>query len=305
MPVEKSGWLSGTPPKASVMPMKGAAEDTSGVRDDDDSDDDGSIAPPLTEGRSQPFKVEAKIEIPNYDGIIDAEKLDAWLDQLETYFDLYNYSNAEKEFYPMGYEEERWKRWHVLRQSATRQCTTTPPTSDAKPWRLASPLMIHRSFVNTPRAYSSASMMSFASRRARQSRRLSGRTNCLAGRSHLARHVKNRCWKLHLELRPKKKDDRGEILYTFTILTTRCSAALEWLHDRMPVILGNKDSIDIWLNSCAMNFEAVLRPYEGPDLVWYPVTPAVGKRSFDCPECIKEVIVMGLQKWPFALGHGD
>ncbi|XP_020107071.1 uncharacterized protein LOC109723198 isoform X2 [Ananas comosus] len=59
--------------------------------------------------------------------------------------------------------------------------------------------------------------------------------------------------------------------------------------DRMPVILGNKDSIDIWLNSCAMNFEAVLRPYEGPDLVWYPVTPAVGKRSFDCPECIKEI----------------
>nr|CAD1826013.1 unnamed protein product [Ananas comosus var. bracteatus] len=96
MPMEKSGRLEGTPPKARVTLMKGAAEDISGVRDDDDSDDDGSIAPSVAEGRSQPFKVEAKIEISNYDDIVDAEKLDAWLDQLETYFDLYNYSNAEK-----------------------------------------------------------------------------------------------------------------------------------------------------------------------------------------------------------------
>nr|CAD1840708.1 unnamed protein product [Ananas comosus var. bracteatus] len=116
MLVEKSGRLAGTPPKARVTPMKGATEDTSGVRDDNDSDDDESIAPSVAQGRSQKFKVEAKFEIPNYDGIVDAEKLDAWLDQLETYFDLYNYSNEDKEFYPIGYEEKRWKRWHVLRQ---------------------------------------------------------------------------------------------------------------------------------------------------------------------------------------------
>uniref|UniRef100_A0A6V7QVL6 Retrotransposon gag domain-containing protein n=1 Tax=Ananas comosus var. bracteatus TaxID=296719 RepID=A0A6V7QVL6_ANACO len=86
-------------------------------------------------------KTGAKIEIPNYDGAVDAEKLDAWLDQLEMYFDLYNYSNAEKvtfaklklvgyaltwwkatfqtsanEEFTWRYEEERWKCWHVLRQ---------------------------------------------------------------------------------------------------------------------------------------------------------------------------------------------
>nr|CAD1844295.1 unnamed protein product [Ananas comosus var. bracteatus] len=136
MSVEKSGRLAGTPPPNShVTPMKDAAEDTSGARNDDNSDDDGSIAPSVAEGRSQPFKVEAKIEIPNYDGIVD----------------LYNYSNSEKitfvklklEFYPMGYEEERWKRWYVCAKSVTRQCRTTPPTSGAKPWRLASPSMIH------------------------------------------------------------------------------------------------------------------------------------------------------------------
>nr|CAD1829796.1 unnamed protein product [Ananas comosus var. bracteatus] len=200
MPLEKSGRLAGTPPpKARVTPMKGAAEDISGVRDDDYSDDDGSIVPSVAEGRSKSFKVEAKIEIPNYDGIVDAKKLDAWLDQLETYVDLYNYSNAKKvtfaklkfvgyaliwskttlqtftneeftwsqfkllirqEFYPMGYKEERWKPGMSYAKGVTRQYRTTPPTSGVKPWRLASPLTIHRFFINTPRAYRSSSILS-------------------------------------------------------------------------------------------------------------------------------------------------
>nr|CAD1837548.1 unnamed protein product [Ananas comosus var. bracteatus] len=74
MPVEKSGRLAGTPPKARVTPMKGTAENTSGVRDNNDSDDDGSIAPSIAEERPKPFKVEAKIEIPNYDDVVDAKK---------------------------------------------------------------------------------------------------------------------------------------------------------------------------------------------------------------------------------------
>nr|CAD1835523.1 unnamed protein product [Ananas comosus var. bracteatus] len=75
MPVEKSSRLSGTPPpKACVTLMKGTAEDTSGVGDDDNSANDGSIVPSLVEGMSQPFKVESKVEIPNYDGAVDTEK---------------------------------------------------------------------------------------------------------------------------------------------------------------------------------------------------------------------------------------
>ena len=103
----------------------------------------------------RPFKVEARIDIPTYDGSIDAEKLDSWLSQLETYFDLYGYNSEakvsfarlkltnhaltwwksflashpdeevswenftqliRKEFYPMGFEEDRWSLWHSLRQ---------------------------------------------------------------------------------------------------------------------------------------------------------------------------------------------
>lgn len=80
MSMEKSGLLLRTLPKSCVMPMKGAAKNTSGVWDDDDSDDDMSMAPSLAEGRLRPFKVEAKVEIPNYDGAVDAQRLDVWLD---------------------------------------------------------------------------------------------------------------------------------------------------------------------------------------------------------------------------------
>ncbi|XP_027336775.1 uncharacterized protein LOC113850427 [Abrus precatorius] len=87
------------------------------------------------------------------------------------------------------------------------------------------------------------------------------------------------------------QNSEGETLYTFTIVTTSSSSALRWLHDRMPVILGDKDSIDTWLSSSDSSFKSVLKPYEESDLVWYPVTPAMGKPSFDGPECIKEIQV--------------
>ncbi|KAH7837857.1 hypothetical protein Vadar_018892 [Vaccinium darrowii] len=62
------------------------------------------------------------------------------------------------------------------------------------------------------------------------------------------------------------------------------------IKDRMPVILGDKESMDTWLfGSSSSKFETILKPYEGPDLVWYPVTSAMGKPSFDGPECFMEV----------------
>ncbi|XP_055812955.1 uncharacterized protein LOC129882600 isoform X2 [Solanum dulcamara] len=86
------------------------------------------------------------------------------------------------------------------------------------------------------------------------------------------------------------KNHEGEVLYTFTILTTSASSSLEWLHDRMPVILGNMDAADMWLSgSPSSNIDTLLKPYEESDLAWYPVTPAMGKASFDGPECIKKL----------------
>ncbi|KAG0485882.1 hypothetical protein HPP92_009961 [Vanilla planifolia] len=65
-----------------------------------------------------------------------------------------------------------------------------------------------------------------------------------------------------------------------------CWASAE---DRMPVILGNQDQIDTWLSNSTFKLETLLRPYEDSDLVWYAVNTAIGKTSFDGPECIKEI----------------
>ncbi|XP_031477592.1 uncharacterized protein LOC116248767 isoform X1 [Nymphaea colorata] len=89
----------------------------------------------------------------------------------------------------------------------------------------------------------------------------------------------------------------GEVIHTFTILTTRCSSALEWLHDRMPVIFGDDDSKNAWLSSLpSTKVVGMLQPYEGTDLAWYPVTPMMGKPSFNGPECIKEIQLKHEQK---------
>ncbi|XP_070661784.1 uncharacterized protein [Malus domestica] len=58
----------------------------------------------------------------------------------------------------------------------------------------------------------------------------------------------------------------------------------------MPVILGDEESTDTWLYcSSSSKFDSLLKPYEDPDLVWYPVTRAMYKVPFDGPECICEV----------------
>ncbi|KAK9146058.1 hypothetical protein Sjap_005961 [Stephania japonica] len=103
-------------------------------------------------------------------------------------------------------------------------------------------------------------------------------------------HFKNERPLVFAALYDSWTNSEGEVLYTFTILTTSSSSALQWLHDRMPVILGDESSVDAWLSgSASSKLNAILKPYEDSDLVWYPVTPAMGKTSFEGPECIKEV----------------
>eukprot|EP00252_Welwitschia_mirabilis_P001982 TRINITY_DN11938_c0_g1_i1.p1 TRINITY_DN11938_c0_g1~~TRINITY_DN11938_c0_g1_i1.p1 ORF type:complete len:384 (+),score=86.54 TRINITY_DN11938_c0_g1_i1:202-1353(+) len=95
----------------------------------------------------------------------------------------------------------------------------------------------------------------------------------------------------------KWQNAEGDVLYTFTLLTTRSSKALGWLHDRMPVILGSEDAIKAWMDGLSsMTFEEITQPYEGSDLAWHAVTPAMGRVQFDGPECIKEVKIKPLRE---------
>ena len=47
-------------------------------------------------GGMAPVRVDAKVELPVYDGSIDGEKLDNWIDQLESYFSPYGYDDMQR-----------------------------------------------------------------------------------------------------------------------------------------------------------------------------------------------------------------
>lgn len=44
----------------------------------------------------KPFRVDFKLEIPTYDGDVNVEKLDNWIDQMENYFTLCVYISVQK-----------------------------------------------------------------------------------------------------------------------------------------------------------------------------------------------------------------
>ena len=43
-----------------------------------------------------PFKIQVNIDIPNFEGKVDADAIDNWLSKLEWYFFVNNFSNVEK-----------------------------------------------------------------------------------------------------------------------------------------------------------------------------------------------------------------
>jgi hypothetical protein len=47
-------------------------------------------------GGTAPFKVQVDFDIPLFEGHIDADVLDKWLNMLEGYFLVHNFSNREK-----------------------------------------------------------------------------------------------------------------------------------------------------------------------------------------------------------------
>lgn len=82
----------------------------------------------------------------------------------------------------------------------------------------------------------------------------------------------------------------GEVLFTFTMITTACSSRFEWLHSRMPVILASDEKEAEWLDKEKTVFpDFFYSPYNGVDLVWHPVTKEMGKRTFKGPQCCKDV----------------
>ncbi|ESZ90473.1 hypothetical protein SBOR_9145 [Sclerotinia borealis F-4128] len=84
-----------------------------------------------------------------------------------------------------------------------------------------------------------------------------------------------------------------ERLYTYTIITTSSNKQLNFLHDRMPVVLDNgSEDLRTWLDpkrsSWSKELQSLLKPYEG-ELEIYPVSKEVGKVGNDSPNFIVPV----------------
>jgi hypothetical protein len=81
-----------------------------------------------------------------------------------------------------------------------------------------------------------------------------------------------------------------EKLYSYTIITTDSNKQLKFLHDRMPVILGNgSEDLRTWLDpkryTWSKELQSLLKPYQG-ELEIYPVSKDVGKVGNNSPTFI-------------------
>ncbi|KAG7390486.1 hypothetical protein PHYPSEUDO_007712 [Phytophthora pseudosyringae] len=85
------------------------------------------------------------------------------------------------------------------------------------------------------------------------------------------------------------KNEEGEVMCTYTILTTAVASELKWLHTRMPVILSD-EGVDRWLSGAKFeDLKDLLSSYRLPDLNWHPVDKKVGSMQFQSQDCAKKV----------------
>ncbi len=82
-----------------------------------------------------------------------------------------------------------------------------------------------------------------------------------------------------------------KILETCTIITTTSNTLLEPIHNRMPVIIHEKD-MDIWLNTANHPVEEVLsllKPYPSDKMNFHYVSSLVNSPKHNSPDCIAPV----------------
>lgn len=85
----------------------------------------------------------------------------------------------------------------------------------------------------------------------------------------------------------------GETIKSCTVITTAANELLQTLHDRMPVILAEKDW-PAWLGETKASeddLKSLLVPYPSEDMVLWPVSKRVGNVKNDDPNLAAEVTI--------------
>ena len=84
------------------------------------------------------------------------------------------------------------------------------------------------------------------------------------------------------------EDEEGQMVHTFTIITTEANSALQSLHNRMPVILS-KQAEKAWLDPTAEpeQLKEILQPLSASKTRFYTVSSQVNNASLDIPALIQ------------------
>lgn len=86
------------------------------------------------------------------------------------------------------------------------------------------------------------------------------------------------------------KDPEGKEIRSFTIITTEANELVQNIHERMPVILQEKDE-ERWLDPENNFYELLplLSPYPAGEMEAFPVSRVVNSPKNDLPECLQPV----------------
>jgi putative SOS response-associated peptidase YedK len=86
------------------------------------------------------------------------------------------------------------------------------------------------------------------------------------------------------------RDVDGEVLYTFTIITTVPNALMRRIHNRMPVMFDSlqaKQWLDPRLNTRPADIAAVFAPFPSEQMQAHDGSSFVNEPQYDSAECIK------------------
>jgi putative SOS response-associated peptidase YedK len=83
-------------------------------------------------------------------------------------------------------------------------------------------------------------------------------------------------------------DDKGDSIYSFSVITFESSDFLGWLHERTPAILESEEAITKWLDYGRVPYEEALQVIRQPkSIVWYEVSNYVNNIRNQSEKCNK------------------
>ncbi|WP_076672459.1 SOS response-associated peptidase [Pontibacter indicus] len=82
----------------------------------------------------------------------------------------------------------------------------------------------------------------------------------------------------------------GEVLHTFTIITTEANDVVKPIHDRMPVLL-TPEAEELWLNGneTQAGLLSLLVPYSAEEMKAYAVSPLLNSPAHNVPEVLNSL----------------